>query len=160
MSLYILEKISLQLEKAIVLKDLPFQHVIQTHTKLANFVWLIKFMNCHCVVIFSMINKVQNLYFLLASDSFSWAGTKQCARVLILLGDLLHPSILTNIAESKVVKILSWTLDVQWWWLLCACARFEWAKTGNKQPPDWLRQKVCISMRNVSISTVILQNIF
>ena len=55
---------------------------------------------------------------------------------------------------------MSWTLDVQWSWLLCACARFERVKTGNQQPPDWLRQKVCISIRNVSNLTVILQTIF
>ena len=38
--------------------------------------------------------------------------------------------------------------------------RFERVKTGNQQPPDWLRQKVCISKRNVSNLTVILQTIF
>ena len=33
-------------------------------------------------------------------------------------------------------------------------------KTGNQQPPNWLRQKVCISIRNVSNLTAILQIIF
>ena len=41
------------------------------------------------------------------------AGAKLNARIQIPLEDLLHPGILTNIAESKVVQ-MSWTLDVQW----------------------------------------------
>ena len=36
---------------------------------------------------------------------------------------------------------MSWTLDAQWSWLLCACVKFEREKTGNQQPPDWLRAK-------------------
>ena len=44
---------------------------------------------------------MQMLYF-----TYSQAGAKRRARVLIPLGDLLHQDILTNIAESKVVKIL------------------------------------------------------
>ena len=52
---------------------------------------------------------------------FSRAGAKRRARVLNPLGTLLHPGILTNIAESKV--------DVQWSRLLCACVRFERVKT-------------------------------
>ena len=40
--------------------------------------------------------------------------TKTRARVLIPLGDLLHPGILTNIGESKIVQILChgrWTFN-------------------------------------------------
>ena len=42
------------------------------------------------------------------------AHAKRRARVLIPLGDLLHPGILTSIAESKVVQILChgrWTFN-------------------------------------------------
>ena len=95
---------------------------------------------------------------------WSWfLSPSRRARVLILLGDLLLPGILTSIAESidqSSINSMSWTLDVQWSWLLCASARFERVKTGNQQLPDWLRQKVSISIRNVNNLTVILLTIF
>ena len=44
----------------------------------------------------------------------SRAGAKRRARVLIPLGDLLHPGILTNIKKSKVARTLChgrWTFN-------------------------------------------------
>ena len=59
---------------------------------------------------------------------------------------------------------MSWTLDIQWSWLLCALANFEQMKTGNQQPPDWLKQKVACLLEKYFHEkrqqfTVILQNI-
>ena len=82
----------------------------------------------------------------------SRAGAKRRAGVLIPLGDFIHSGILTKHSGiQSCPKSVSWTLDVQWSWLLCACSRLERAKTGNPQPPDWLMQKVCISIRTLAI---------
>ena len=45
----------------------------------------------------------------------SRAGAKRGARVVIPLGDLLHPGILANIAESKVAQILCHGWDFKEW---------------------------------------------
>ena len=87
----------------------------------------------------------------------SRAGAKRRARLLIPLEDLSHPGILTNIVESKVVQ-----MDVGRSMVMAVLRmRKIWmSKIWNQQPPDWLRQKVRISITNVSNLIVILQNIF
>ena len=97
------------------------------------------------------------------------AGAERRARVLIpeiyytrvfwqsiaeskLVQILLHPGLLTEHCGIQACpNSMSWMLDVEWFCKLCACARFERVKTGNQQPPDWLRQQVYISLKTSAI---------
>ena len=57
---------------------------------------------------------------------FLRAGAECRARVLIPLGDLLHPAILTkHCGIQSCPDSMSWTLDVQWSWLLSAMSEIS-----------------------------------